>query len=200
MEYQSLKKGLSVRDLITTGIFCALFFVTTMVGGMLFAPNPVLTYLTPLAIALVSGPVYMLMVAKVPKHGPILILGVVMAVIMFVTGMFWMWCVAYLILAVVAELTSGAGKFQSSKLNILGYVVFSLNPIGSYMMLWINQKAYADYLIAKGTEPSYMTTMLSTMQGWMLPAMIVGTALCALGSALLGKKLLKKQFQKAGVV
>ena len=42
---QSDKKGLTARDLVTCGVFIALYFVFMMVGSMLFAPNPVLTFL-----------------------------------------------------------------------------------------------------------------------------------------------------------
>ncbi|MDF2568152.1 MAG: hypothetical protein K0R90_1608 [Oscillospiraceae bacterium] len=198
-QVQAIKKGMSTKDLVTVGVFSALFFVATLVGGILFAPNPVLTYFTPLAVALVSGPVYMLLSAKVPKRGAIMILGIVMGLLMFVTGMYWLWSIAYVVLAAVAELVAGIGKYKNMKLNIIGYIVFSLNPIGSYIMLWINQKAYTEYLTSKGTEQAYMDTMLATAQNWMLPVMIVTTALCALLGAILGKKLLGKQFQKAGV-
>lgn len=195
----AIKKGLTVKDLVTTGIFSALFFVVTMVGGMLFAPNPVLTFLMPPAVALLTGPVYLLLTAKVPKRGPVLILGILMGLIMFVTGMYWIWSVFYVVLALAAELISGAGRFKEMKLNILGYMVFSMNPIGSYMMLWVNRKAYMDYLVGKGTEQTYMDTMSATAQDWMLPAMIAGTLLFAWLGALLGRKLLKKQFEKAGI-
>jgi energy-coupling factor transport system substrate-specific component len=193
------KKGLTIKDLVTAGIFSALFFVVTMVGGMFFAPNPVLTFLMPPVVALLTGPVYLLLMAKVPKRGPILILGVLMGLIMFVTGMYWIWSIAYVVLALIAELISGAGRFKSMKLNITGYMVFSLNPIGSYMMLWINRQAYMDYLVGKGTEQAYMDTMSATAQAWMLPAMIAGTLLFSWLGALLGKRLLKKQFEKAGI-
>ena len=38
------KKGLTVKDLVTIGIFSALFLVFALVGGIFFAPNPVLLY------------------------------------------------------------------------------------------------------------------------------------------------------------
>ena len=44
----SLKKGLTVKDLVTTGIFSAIFFVFTLIGGLPFAPNPVLTFYMPM--------------------------------------------------------------------------------------------------------------------------------------------------------
>ena len=33
-QVNSLKKGLTVKDLVTTGIFSAIFFVFTLVGGL----------------------------------------------------------------------------------------------------------------------------------------------------------------------
>lgn len=127
---QSDKKGLTARDLVTCGVFIALYFVFMMVGSMLFAPNPVLTFLMPAGAALLTGPIYLLLVAKVPKHGPIIILGVVEGLIMFVTGMYWLWAVALVVLGVVADLIAGAGRFRNKNLNLVSFLVFSLNPMG----------------------------------------------------------------------
>ena len=51
------KKGLTVKDLVTIGIFSALFLVFALVGGIFFAPNPVLTFYMPVGSALLCGPV-----------------------------------------------------------------------------------------------------------------------------------------------
>ena len=83
------KAGLSVKDLVTTGIFTALLFVFIMVGGVFFATNPMLTFFMPAGSALLAGPVYLLMIAKVHKRWSITIMGVIMAIIWFVTGMHW---------------------------------------------------------------------------------------------------------------
>ena len=150
---QQLKKGLSVRDLITTGILAALYMVCAMIGEAIFGFFPVLTFLCPLSIALLCGPVYMLILAKVPKHGPIIVTGILVGGVLFVLG-----------------------------------------------MLWFDRDAYVQYLVDKGTEQTYMDTMVSTAQNWMLPAMIIGVLICAAISGLVGQKLLKKHFEKAGVV
>lgn len=192
-------RGLSVRDLVTCGVFIALYFVFMMVGSMLFAPNPVLTFLMPAGAALLTGPVYLLLIAKVPKHGPIIILGVVEALIMFVTGMYWLWSVFLVVLGVVGDLVAGAGGFRNAKLNVISFLVFSLNPMGSYMMLWLDPSGCASYLTGKGTEQAYLDTMLATGADWVLPAMIALTLVCALASALVGRRLLRKQFERAGV-
>lgn len=78
-QVNSLKKGLTVKDLVTTGIFSAIFFVFTLVGGLPFAPNPVLTFYMPMGAALLCGPIYLLMVAKVQKRWSVTILGIIMA-------------------------------------------------------------------------------------------------------------------------
>lgn len=51
------KNSLTVKDLVTTGIFSALFLVFALVGGIFFAPNPVLTFYMPIGSALLCGPV-----------------------------------------------------------------------------------------------------------------------------------------------
>lgn len=69
------KKGLTVKDLVTVGIFSALFLVFALVGGIFFAPNPVLTSYMPVGSALLCGPVYLLMLSKVQKRWAASILG-----------------------------------------------------------------------------------------------------------------------------
>ena len=44
-----------------------------------------------------------------------------------------------------------------------------------------------------------MDTMLDTAVDWMLPAMILATVVCALVSGLAGMRLLRRQFERAGV-
>ena len=72
---QTTKKRLTVKDLVTVGIFSALFLVFALVGGIFFAPNPVLTSYMPVGSALLCGPVYLLMLAKVQKRWAASILG-----------------------------------------------------------------------------------------------------------------------------
>lgn len=194
------KKSMTIKDLVTTGIFSALFLIFSMVGSILFAPNPVLTFLTPLASALFTGPIYLLLVAKVPKRGPIIILGLLMGIVFFVTGMYWTMSVSYILLGFIADIIAKNGKYKDDFKNTLSFMFFSLSTIGSYVMLWINQNAYIKYLTDRGTDRAFMDTMISTMQSWMLPGMILGTLLTAFISAAIGKKLLKKQFEKAGVL
>ena len=75
---------------------------------------------------------------------------------MFVTGMYWLWAVALVVLGVVADLIAGAGRFRNKNLNLVSFLVFSLNPMGSYLMLWIDPSGYTSYLAGKA--PSRRTS------------------------------------------
>ena len=191
-------RGLTARDLVTTGVFTALYLAFMMVGGVFFATNPVLTFWMPAAVALLTGPVYLLLIAKVPKHGPLIVLGVVEGVFLFVTGMYWAWAVACVALGVVADLLASARGFKNKALNFAAFILYSLSPMGSYLMLWVDPSGYTSYLTGNGAERAYMDTMMSTATEWMLPAMILATVACAIVSGLVGMRLLRRQFEKAG--
>ena len=62
-QVNSMNKGLTVKDLVTTGIFTALLFVFVLVGGVFFATNPVLTFFMPAGGGLLAGPIYLLLIA-----------------------------------------------------------------------------------------------------------------------------------------
>jgi energy-coupling factor transport system substrate-specific component len=188
------------KDLITTGVFCVLFFIATMAGGVLFATNPVLTFAMPMSVAILTGPIYILLLQKVPKRGPMIIIGIIMGIMLFVTGMFWIWAIVCAVLGFMSGEIAKAGNFKNLKLNTIAFMIYSLNPISSYVMLWLDRQSYMDYLLGKGTEAEYMEVMVQHAYGWVLPAMVVGTLVASYIGASLGKKLVKKQFAKAGVV
>lgn len=74
-QVNSMNKGLTVKDLVTTGIFTALLFVFVLVGGVFFATNPVLTFFMPAGGGLLAGPIYLLLIAKVHKRWSLSIMG-----------------------------------------------------------------------------------------------------------------------------
>ena len=85
---------------------------------------------------LLTGPVYLRLIAKVPKHGALTILGVVIGAILCVTGMYRGWTAVSTVLDVLADIIAGAGRFRTKPLNLIAFVVYSLSPMGSYIMLW----------------------------------------------------------------
>ena len=193
------KKGMTVKDLVTTGIFSALFLVFTLVGGIFFAPNPVLTFYMPIGSALLCGPIYLLMMAKVGKRWAATILGALLCIIWFVTGMHWAMSLGYLIMGIAADLVAGVGNYKSKKLNSLSYMLLTLGGTGSYLVFFANPEGWAHTMLGNGTEQSYIDAMRSAGSSWVLIIMLAGTLLAAAISAFVGCKMLKKQFEKAGI-
>ena len=54
-------------------------------------------------------------------------------------------------------------------------------------------------MLGNGTEQSYIDTMRSSGSVWIMIIMLAGTVLAAAVSAFVGCKMLKKQFEKAGI-
>lgn len=194
------KKELTVKDLVTLGIFSALYFVFALIGGIPFAPNPLLTFYMPLGSALLCGPIYLLLVAKIQKRWAITILGLIMGIIWFATGMHWGFYVGSIIMAVIADLIAGTHQYKSVKMNIFSYMFFSLGTVGSYLVFFIDPTGWARTMLKKGTEQAYISTMKANAPSWLLVVIILGTLAVAALSGWVGSKMLKKQFKKAGII
>lgn len=193
------KKSLTIKDLVTTGIFSAIFLVFTMIGGILFAPNPVLTFYMPMGAALLCGPVYLLMIAKVQKRWSVTILGIVMGIIWFVTGMHWAFSLGYIGMGMIADLVAGAGDYRNKAVNLLSYILMSLGGVYTYVVFFIDPQGWASTMLENGTEQSYIDTMSASAPSWLLAVIMIGTLAIAAFSGWIGGKLLKKQFEKAGI-
>lgn len=193
------KKSLTIKDLVTTGIFSAIFLVFTLIGSILFAPNPVLTFYMPMGAALLCGPVYLLMIAKVQKRWSVTILGIIMGIIWFVTGMHWDFSLGYIGMGIIADLVAGAGHYRNKVVNLLSYMLMSLGSVYTYVVFFIDPQGWASTMLENGTEQSYIDTMSASAPSWLLAVIMIGTLAIAAFSGWIGGKLLKKQFEKAGI-
>lgn len=193
------KKGLTVKDLITTGVFAAILEVCVLIGGIFFAITPTLTFYFPIGAAVFPGPVFLLLLAKVPKRGPLTIVGIIMAMIGFMTGMHWAMNLGGLLGAALADIVAGTKGYRSTKINIVAYIIYSLGSTGTYLVYFINPQAWIGTMLKNGTEQDYIDAMQSAADWWVLIVMLAGTVLVAVISGCIGSKMLKKQFEKAGI-
>lgn len=199
MNNQNETKNLTIKNLVTIGIFTALFLVFSLIGGIFFAPNPVLTFYMPVGSALLCGPIYLLLLAKVQKRFAVTILGTILCLVWFVTGMHWAMAIGYLLMGIIADLVAGIKHYQSKKINSLSYILLTLGGTGSYLVFFANPDGWAKTMLGHGTEQAYIDTMRTTGTTWVLIIMLVGTIAAATISAIVGCLMLKKQFEKAGI-
>ncbi len=191
---------LTVRDLVITGIFGALLLAAAAIGGVGFAITPTLTFYFPLGASLLPGPIFLLYLAKVPKRGGLTLIGIVVALLNLVTGMHWGNAIGAVVCAILAELIAGFGKYKSKKLNTIAYIVYSYAMMGSYVVYFIDPAGWAARMLGNGTSQDYIDQMNAAAGSSTLIIMIVGVAIVSVISASMGNLLLKKQFEKAGII
>lgn len=84
------RRGMGGKDVITVGIFSAIYFVINFAFMLLGGLHPLLWILMPGFIALFTGIPYLMMCAKVQKVGSVLLMGLITGLIYYVTGQFTM--------------------------------------------------------------------------------------------------------------
>ncbi|MBQ8488297.1 MAG: MptD family putative ECF transporter S component [Pseudobutyrivibrio sp.] len=193
------KNGFTAKDLITIGIFSVLLLLAMMLTGGPFSAVPTLTFYFPIGAAVLAGPIFMLFIAKVPKQGALIIVGAVLCILGTVTGMHWGLNFGFLISATLAGLIAGIGKFKSNVLNLIAYIVYCIGPMGTYFVFILNKESWVSFMLKKGTEQEYIDKMSEVATGSTIAIMIVGTIVVATLSGLLGLRLMRKQFVKAGI-
>lgn len=190
---------MKAKDYITLGIFTVLFFAVVMVCIFASAAT-VVTFAFGSAIAAIPGGIiYMLMRAKVPKAGSVLLSGVVIGLIEFLIGAGWAVAIGFIAGAVIAELLARVGHYKSFWLNTIGYSVYMM-LLGTYLPMVIMTGYVDDMSTSNGVSAEYLTELHSFMNGTMVVIIAVVTFVAGIIGALIAKGVFKKHFQKAGIV
>ena len=83
-----MSERLNVKDLITVGIFSVIIIVLIFIFGML-GYIPMVMLALPILAALICGIPYMLFLTRVSKFGMVTLLGVIIGIVMFLSGHTW---------------------------------------------------------------------------------------------------------------
>ena len=103
-----------------------------------------------------------------------------------------------IIFGVLGDVILRAGKYQSWKCTLLGNGVFSLWIMGYVSRMFLTRDTFFASLVSSyGQE--YVDTLMSYTPDWTYPVLFVVTFIGGILGALLGKAVLKKHFEKAGV-
>lgn len=198
---QQAGRGLSVSNLVTVGIYAALYFLATAVVTFTFGMLiPVVgNLLLPAGVALVAGAIYYLLIAKVPRFGAVTAVGVVMGAFFFLSGHFILSFATCLICGVGADFIARAGAYVDRKLNLLSYVVFSFGVTGPILPLWLMRDQYVAALVARGKDSAYIDKVFAGVNGTMAVVVVVAVVVCAVVGAIFGRSLVERHFKKANL-
>lgn len=193
-----MEKKFEIKDLITVGVFTALYFVVTFIVACL-GFIPIFMAFMPLIGPIFAGIPLMLYFSKIKHFGMVLITSVIIAILMFITGHpypIFIFCIGA---GLITEFVLKAGKYESIKHCVIGSATFSLWLLGMVIAFFFGfREAYFASLV-DGYGQEYVDKMSSYTPTWMFFAMII---MCLIGGAiggLLGAKILKKHFRKAGM-
>ena len=174
-----------------------------MIIGMVTLPFPVVYLYGSAGIDAFIGAIFYLVAAnRVNKHGLLFAWAAVYGVIQGVMG--YMFLIPYfLIVALVAELCMvGKNTYQSAVRNRIGWMVNSIgNFVGCAVPLWWSWDSYQEMAANSGFDANTLNMQLSmvTSPALMLLGVVITAVLAILGT-LFGQRLLRKHFQKAGIV
>jgi energy-coupling factor transport system substrate-specific component len=189
---------LTAKDLINVGIFTLLYMVVLVVLGQLGAILPITQVFGPFYIPFACGIPFMLFLTRVKTFGMVSIMAVLVGLLLLVTGQSWVGIVLSVILGVGADLIFKAGNYQSWKFTVLGYIVFSEILIATVVPLFFWREVWLERL-AKRHDQAWMEQIISLTPSWMFAVMVVLLAAGAVAGAYLGRALLKKHFERAGI-
>ena len=172
---------LSVKDLINVGLFSVIYFIMFMIAGVL------------------GGIPFVLFVIKEQKFGAVTLMGLIAGLLTFLIGQTWMSVLFGLVFGLLGDLIMKSGDYKNWTKNVLGYSVFTLWTVGTMLPMWIMRDTFfASYKENGGTD-AYINAVMALTPNYMVLVIIVLAIVGGFLGAMLGKIVLKKHFEKAGI-
>ena len=173
-----MNNKIQAKDLINIGLFTVLYFVLGCCVAIPIGFVPIFLPVLGALWTLITGIPFMLFAVRAKKFGMVTIMAVLSGLLMGFTGMGFWGVLTGAVFGLLEDLIMKSGSYASVKKTLLGYGVFSLWMVGTYI-------------------PMYF---MAVMPMWSFILVIAGIFLCALLGGLIGKAILKKHFVKAGIV
>ncbi len=189
---------LSVKDLINVGLFSVIYFIMFTISGIL-GYIPICVVILPLIAGILGGIPFVLFTIKEQKFGAVTLMGVIAGLFTFLVGQTWRSVVFGLVFGLLADLIMRSGQYKSWTKNMLGYSVFTLWTVGTMLPMWIMRETFfAGYRENGGTD-AYINAVMKLTPNYMILVVIVLALVGGMLGACLGRSVLKKHFEKAGI-
>lgn len=193
-----MNNKLQTKDLINLGLFTVLYFVLGCCVAIPIGFVPIFLPILGALWTLITGIPFMLFLTRVKKFGLVTLMGVLSGLLMGLTGMGYWGVPLGLVFGFLGDMILKSGDYKSAKKGLIGYAVFSLWMVGTYVpMYFMVEASWKSFADSFGDE--YADKVMSVMPTWSIILVIVGIFVCALIGGVIGQKLLKKHFEKAGI-
>ena len=187
---------MNVRDYITAAIMYVLMFLVYAGVGAPIGMTVAGSLFVFAACAVVWGTIFILLFTKVNKKGVVLLFGLIWAAMQLMS--FWGVAIVIAIGAVIAELLWD--KLDRRKFSTM-ILCFTFQVIFLYLGMTLPLIFMKDmYLAAVSAYADLYSTVFDMLIGPMFFVGLAATVVGCIVGAFLGKLLLKKHFEKAGIV
>ena len=191
--------AMSGRDLMTIGIFLAiyivLYFAITMFGFL----NPVMMLVT-LGLSIVVGAIpFMLFLARVKHAGMVALFAIVLGVLLLVIGFPPLSIGVLVSLAVVVELVLAATGYRSRWAGVLSYTIFSVWNTAPLLPLFYDRQGYFSSPSMSRMGPEYTARLDAFLSTGVLIGFDIAAVVLGLIGGVIALRLLRKNFARAGL-
>lgn len=191
-----MKKVLKIQDLITIGIYTAIYFllvsVATFLSSVLIPGFSVI--LLPGFCALLTGAVYLLLIKKVPKFGAITLMSVVMGLFFVLVGHSILTFLPHVLFGIIADLIAHSRGYLNRTLNQISFTIFSFSMTSPLIPLWFFKDAAIAGLVKRGKEDAYITKTFEHISIWTFVICFVFIIICAFIGGRMGQRTVDKHF------
>ena len=194
----SADRSLKPKDLITVGIFTALYFVVFFGFGILGFFGPAVHAVGIVLGSLANGIVFALYVTRIRKPGMVFLTAIVSSLLMVLTGHAWTTLVTAAVFSALAELVLAGGRYRSARASVIAYGVFSLWVAGPILPLYLQHDAYIAN-IGEQMGEDYARAWDTLFSPTFMAVLLVAVFLASCLGGLLGQKMLRKHFVRAGI-
>lgn len=195
-------KSLNIRDFVLMGIFSAIMFALAMFLMMVTGVTPAIYLFYPAVYALVCGPLYMILVVKIAKKGAFVIPSVIVGILLGLMGAQTL-LITSIVFGILAELIASSGKYKDFKriaiaytVLMIGFYVGDIAPIYVFTNWYIKQATGG----VAGADMTYLNSLIVVAQSYLGIASAFACLVAAPIGAKIGKGILKKHFEKAGMI
>lgn len=193
------KEKLEVKDLVLIGIMAILLYACMFAVVLFLGMNPVTYLFAPGISGIPAGIVMMLLLSKAPKKGAFFLASAVVAVFFLMMGRLPLDVITMLLCGLIGELLYGALGRKSFRGMAAAHAVYTCGlTLVAFISVVFLKDAFAEAFAMYGE--SYISKLIALVTPLSLAGLCLFSVICGVIGAFIGKLLLKKHFEKAGVL
>lgn len=196
------EKKLKAKDLVTIGVFSAVYFIMAMIAEVIMGMTPVTYIFSSALMGLLCAPIYFIAMIKIGKPLASFILLTVNGVIWGIFGVLPI-TISMIFFGLVTEFILRHEGYKSFKRIAVAHVVSIYSYfIGSVFMLYFFTDRYIVWAVSTAYPEfeGFIRSYVGHAKGVLGILGVIAILLFSVLGSVLAKRILSKHFKKAGVI